>query len=429
MTGAPSKSGAAVILFTAALVILTVDCSTAETPAIKILRHSLNSECHLSYVAHETQVVLVGIGEQTIVRNWIARSGGGSLITRCLCPSQCEGNISDDDGHWLRVYNPHTHHLTVTRSAAKCFSPHEIALIMRRICENYSVQYAGTSRAPGRLCDVVSLIPYSHYAHSRTIWVDRTTGLPLWVQVKDQDGHLLELTKLSLIHFYRRLPTKYLAVSIPKAKRKVTIAGDPPIHRLDQLQRIAGFNLSIPLWLPSGFEFDYGELFHMSGKAVACLRYNDGLSGISIYETYARQKRPLGYHQLLFTSMPDGEARVECYDSNRDFDLIGPIEVGSLVRLAEALDNSRGRAIATSICDEFRVSLKRIDGLRDRGLGFDTIAALLEISQECHHTLHQLLGLYYSGYNWEHIALRMHLEPYHIYQWLSLLKNGHPSDR
>ncbi len=417
------------MLFTAALLILTIDCSAAETLAIKILRRSLNAECHLSYVAHETQVVPVGIGGQTIVRDWIARSGGGSSITRCLCPSQCQGNISDDDGHWLRVYNPHTHHLTITRSAAKCFSPHEMVLMIRRISENYAVQYAGTSRAPGRLCDVISLIPYSHYAHSRTIWVDRATGLPIWVQENDRQGHLLELTKLSLLHFYQRLPAKYLIASIPKPNRKATIASDPPIHHLDQLQQAAGFSLSIPLWLPKGFEFDYGELFHMSGKVVACLRYNDGLSGISIYETYARQRRPLGYHQLLFTSMPDGEARVESYDSNRDFNLIGPIGVGALIRLAEALDSSRGRAIATSICSEFRVSLKRIDGLRNRGIGFDTIAALLEICRECHHTLHQVLGLYYSGYNWEHIALRLHIESYHIHQWLRLLKNGPPSDR
>src|SRR5262249_28798439 len=100
-----------------------------------------------------------GPSRTTIKR--IVRSRNGRRLAVCLEPASQRGNVTVDDGHWKRCYEPKTQTITIMRSMPSLWDERATTRLVRLIRRNYKVALAGKEPIAGRVCYVLTFVPHS----------------------------------------------------------------------------------------------------------------------------------------------------------------------------------------------------------------------------------------------------------------------------
>lgn len=151
---------------------------------------------------------------------------------------------------------------------------------------NYTAYAAGNTKIAGRNARIIDIKDKSNILKKR-LWVDAATFVTLRTDEYDASSRIVSSTAFKSIDYNTKIPDsmfKRPSANMDKTCEKMFTH----ISSLSELSRKAGFKVIIPRYLPKGFNLDGYRLYDCSckcGYKSAYIRYSNGMSGISIFES------------------------------------------------------------------------------------------------------------------------------------------------
>lgn len=407
---------ASLCLFLLAILMLAPEVACADSgsghmTALDILRRAIAAE-HTTNVRGKELAFIEppGLPAVTMERE-VIRTKTGSALYRWSAPTAQRGTITLDDGQWTKCYLPSTREITTTRSSPQSRDSRSVARLVRLISRNYAIRLTGKEQVSGRRCYVVTLTPRSDAVHAMKLWIDNRTFYAISRQENNARGHTISLTLFRWVEFPRDSSKPSIASPFPAAARMVKSPLARVFNNIADLRRTAQVEVCVPVSMPGGFEFERCELVDVAGRPTLCLRFTDGWSSISIYQSRAAgEQRPPTLRAMHYSRHTMGDCAIECATSEMNFMLIGRVEMNGLVCIANALDPDRERTYLADTAKAYRVPMSALAAMRSKGLGIDTINALLEISARSRRPVTSLVSFVRDGYCWRDLARQLRVD-------------------
>ncbi|MCR4403503.1 MAG: hypothetical protein NUW12_12165 [Firmicutes bacterium] len=148
---------------------------------------------------------------------------------------------------------------------------------------NYSVSLISTENLAGRRAHVIKLKPVHPGNPSRTIWVDTELPFILRTEKHRPNGFLSSASFYNNIEFSPAIDDDAFRIQVPPGVAIVTLPLAENLMPLEELQRMAGFPVPVPGFVPAGYVLEGGTLTRRGEAEVAHVRYTDGLNTISFF--------------------------------------------------------------------------------------------------------------------------------------------------
>jgi hypothetical protein len=172
----------------------------------------------------------------------------------------------------------------------------------------------------------------------KRLWIDAETFVILGQVDYDSHGRAESSTRFTSIRFAKDYPEGLFRV--PADTNAVVDRPAPgEIMPLDRLCKQVGFPVREPSYIPAGYKLDACRLYCCPHKS-AYLRYTDGLSSISVFESRIgtgcgdRSCEPMGPCRV---KRADRGEIVSIEDSGISFVVVGDLNSRELKKVAESL--------------------------------------------------------------------------------------------
>lgn len=376
-----------------------------KTPTIdELLRRMIQAGRGLNMRA--TQITLntrPQVPTRTMVVRVVCRRDGKSLA-RVVEPAASRGVATYDDGQWTHRYDPFRKLVYVTRSLPLPTDGRTVMRRVRVIRRNYAVTLSGKEHIAGRLCYVLRFEPRNKINYPLVIWLDAKTGAVLWRQESDRAGNTLGLVMYTSVEYPARISDSEVRLPLPSRTRKINVSRSPALRDIESLRRHAGFDITLPVSMPREYEFENGEVVIVGGRRTVCLRYTNGMTNLTIYQTPAAVRRSESSLLMRSWKLPLGDGMVNRSCGPMNYMVIGHCDLQGLLNVARALDRDRARQCLNKLARTFRVPPGILAKMRNRGMSLDAIAALLDVHAQTGRSLEGLLRLYQDGWGWDSLA-------------------------
>lgn len=397
-------------LFLAACSRLAAEARPAPSdpdPSVsRILRAFLKAQSGINMRGMLTVFMPSPHGPARTVRQRIIRTASGLSAATTVEPPSERGTLTVDDGIWTYLLQPGRQKARVKRSKP---GPRAVAADLERrerlVLRNYTLSAEGDENCAGRTCFRLRFDSKSPVGRTLQFWIDKKTGCALWVEESDRRSNTLCVAMFTSAEFPARIADSEVLRLLPKRKKEVV--GTGAFYRsVGEMSRAAGFPVRLPISMPGGYEFEYGTLVRMQKRVTACLRYTDGLSDLTVFQA-PTEERP-GPEEGVFRAMtlPLGEGVVDYRSRGMDIKVVGHLEPEGLAAVAACLDGAREKYWTDRLRKQFGPKGPLVASLRDRGLGLDAVAAMIEISSRQGARLSRLMEAYRSGVGWRDLARR-----------------------
>lgn len=198
---------------------------------------------------------------------------------------QLKGVIAGDDGARAWRFDPGTGRLVVGSSASCGDEAGRLHLLL----ENHSISLAGKDRIAGREAYALVVRPKDSSQIRKRLWIDADSFVVLRQEDYDSYGEMQSSTRFTGIRFAESFPDKLFEA--PKgAKVTVTDRTLSGAMTLAKLSEAVGFAVRAPKYLPLGYKLDACRVYDCPCECPhesACIRYTNGLNGISVFESKA----------------------------------------------------------------------------------------------------------------------------------------------
>ena len=291
----------------------------------EILKRSLEAQFQLDFEGiQKTEFRLPG--RKYIITTRIIHQKPDFTYTATLAPSRVKGLVTLDDGKF---------HIWHIRGSNKFkFSPSlnspEAREIKRKSLNlkftNYKISQLIDSYIGGRSVYVISLIPRHPGNPRQKVWIDKKTYLPLKEEKYNWKGELIFAFHYTGIHFNRRFSKEKFYRDFPQRLIKRTFFSRERFLSLKDLKAKIRFLVSIPQYLPPGYEFQEAVLL-FKGRAVK-LTYTNGLGVICLFQMPANIKLEgyfKGAHPLVWRKR------------GKTFDLKGDVPRKELIKIKQSV--------------------------------------------------------------------------------------------
>lgn len=203
---------------------------------------------------------------------------------------------------------------------------------------NYEVRLASDDdEVAGRETWKLELTPRSAGKPSRSLWIDKETGLVLRVQNFHPDRSLASLFNFTQLSLPAELRDELFDYKPPPDYRVAEHRLSPQFSTLDKLRDAAASVPRAPAELPEGFVFESAGLVNVGSRRVTHVRYTDGLVSLSLFDSpvpiHWRDLPGEGGRERL---VPGGSA-LEWSSRRRHYVLMGNVTRDLLRRLADVL--------------------------------------------------------------------------------------------
>jgi len=272
---------------------------------------------------------------------------------------------------------------------------------------NYAARIVGKEQLAGRNCYVVTLTPKTDMSHAMKLWIDTKTFFILGHQENTSRGHTVALTLFRWVEFPADIKADGIKNPFPTTAKPLKATPVRVFSDIGELRRAVTTEICLPYAMPGGFEFERCEIIETGGSQTVCLRFTDGWSSISIYQTRVPEGRSPSPAALHFARHSLGDSAVDFGTPTINFMIIGRVEMNGLVCVVNALDFDRVRTYLADTARTYHVEPGTLGSMRNQGLGIDTINALLEISIRARKPLSDLVPMIRDGYAWRDIADRL----------------------
>jgi len=151
---------------------------------------------------------------------------------------------------------------------------------------NYIAYDYGKTKIAGRNARIIEIKDKSNQLKKRLL-VDSITFVTLQTDEYDSSSRIISSTSFKSIDYNVRIPDSLFrrpSANMDKTCERMFTR----INSLSELSHKAGFKVIIPRYLPKGFNLDGYRLYDCScrcGYKSAYIRYSNGMSGISIFES------------------------------------------------------------------------------------------------------------------------------------------------
>ena len=198
-----------------------------------------------------------------------------------LAPARFKRLIILDDGEdrieHIRGSNKFEFFPSLNSSEAKEIKRKSLNLIFK----NYKISKLLDSYILARPAYVISLFPRHRDNPRRKVWIDKKTYLPLKEEDYNWRGELISSSFYTEIHFDKRFSKEKFYRDFPQRPRKKVFSQERFLS-LKDLRRKIRFPVSLPHYLPAGYEFQEAVLL-FEGRAVK-LTYTNGLGVICLFQ-------------------------------------------------------------------------------------------------------------------------------------------------
>ena len=277
----PGKVSQKILLYIIVLVILVGGIASpllAMEPK-EILRRSLGAQFGLDFEGVQKEESRLPGRSYTKTTRVIRQKPDFTYIAT-LAPSRFKREVILDDGKFriwhIRGSNKLEFFPSLNSPEAKEIKRKSLNLIF----SNYKISQLLDGYVLGRPVYVISLIPRHPGNPRRKVWIDKETYLPLKEENYNWKGKMISAFHYTEVHFDRQFSKEKFYRDFPRRPIKKVFSAQERFLSLKEMKRRIRFPVSIPRYLPPGYEFQEAVLL-FKGKAVK-LTYTNGLGVICL---------------------------------------------------------------------------------------------------------------------------------------------------
>jgi outer membrane lipoprotein-sorting protein len=248
-----------------------------------VLLHSLERERAAAYEGLQTTTITDG-GKTRRTEQVVKRRPPGKLRIEYLSPPRLKGELVVDDGDRYRHYIPALRVMEDGPSRLqRAMQRHQAHLQSLREGRT-PVALQGEETLLGRKVDVVTVTPTRPERPTRTLWLDRETGVALKVEEKRHGGRT-SVTTFEQIRFNPILGSEEFRLEPPAGVTVVPSSMGRPIsvHRAEEVARRLWGALPTPGLLPAGYTLTSAHQLNFHDRPVIALRYTRGRDALSLF--------------------------------------------------------------------------------------------------------------------------------------------------
>ena len=301
-----------------------------------ILKKMLEAETRVSFTAR--QVTTISKGPVRTSEQIIWRSGLSGMRLEFVRPAGLRGEIMADDGKTLSHYLP-KENTVKTRPSRLASMKARIAQIARAFKKReIDVQMLGRDKVAGRSAYIVQISPkLRRQGDIRKIWIDSEK----WVKLRTDDiapnGKLISSSYYTSIDFVDSIPNEKFRIDKPAGARVERDPIRPGLMSIDKLQRLVGFQIMKPSYLPDGFKLVGGTVRPFRGGKLVVLRYSDGVNSFSLFQTPARMLNPKFMERLHRDPSRAGVDTYTWQSRGSNLTIVGSITQEQVHRVADSV--------------------------------------------------------------------------------------------
>lgn len=309
----------------------------AQQPdARTVLQRMLKAEASAAFTAHQVTTIS---GKRSVTSEQIVyRDGLKGMRMEYLSPPGLRGEIMVDDGKTLAHFIPKANVVKIrpSRLAALSAGTDQVAQAFSR--GNLQVELVGRDEIAGRTAYIVEVKPaLRRRGAGRRFWVDAEK----WVKLKTEDigpgGVVVSTSCYTRIDFVSAIPDQKFRFEPPPGVR-VEQEGVPP-HMLSvgDAQRQVKFRILEPSYLPAGFKPVGATVVPFRGGKLVALRYTDGVSSFSLFQTPGQTLNPRFLQRLHEGPVRPGKGIYSWRHGDLNLTLVGRFPADEAGRIADSV--------------------------------------------------------------------------------------------
>ncbi len=298
----------------------------------EILKRSLDAQFQLDFEGiKKTEFRLPGRNYTITTR--VIQQKPNFTYTSTLAPSRFKRWITLDDGKFCikHIQGSKKYKFLPSVNSPQVKEIKRKSLNLKFI--NYKISRLLDSYISSRPVYVISLIPKHSGNPRRKVWIDKETFLPLKEESYNWKGKLITVSFYTEIHFNRRFSKEKFYRDFPRRPIKKVLPSQERFLSLKEIKRKVRFPISLPRYLPSGYEFQEAVL--LFGGRVVKLTYTNGLGIICLFQMPPHVKWR-GYPETIFKDFEGVHPQVWT-KGGKAFVLIANISRKELIKIAQSV--------------------------------------------------------------------------------------------
>ena len=215
----------------------------------------------------------------------VQREGARALRLDYVRPARLAGEQIIDNGRFYCHLIPSKDTLELSPSRIQTLRVRVPEVIQQIKSGRLIVQQIGQETVAGHVCGILEVMARSSApVPFRKFWIDPTNGAQLRIEQYDIQGQLQSASYYTQVTYN---PVFDKAVfRLPSSGGKVVTNGFAAATlTVDQVRAQAGFPVQVPTVLPEGFRYQGGSVSDKRDYRVAELRYFNGATVLSVFET------------------------------------------------------------------------------------------------------------------------------------------------
>lgn len=298
-----------------------------------VLKNMLEAEAGTAFIAHE--VTTLARGPAVTSEQIVYRAGFKGMRMEYLEPPTLKGEIRADDGRVLAHLIPKEKVLRIRPSriaALKAWTGH-IAHAFER--GNLIVNLIGRDKIAGRSAYVLEVKPkLRHKGPTRKLWIDAEK----WIKLKTEDiapgGAVVSMSYYTKIDFVNTIPDEKFRIEpgpgVRVEREPMPLSWIP----IEKARQQAGFRILEPEYLPPGFKLAGATVVPFRGGKLVGLRYTDGVSTLSLFQTPGRILSPRFLERLHEGPVQPREGIYSWRQGQINLTIVGRIPTDEIRRVA-----------------------------------------------------------------------------------------------
>jgi len=327
-----SKIIGAVLLVSACIASAAADPIDADT----VLRKMLDSESSVSFTAR--QITTISRKPSLTSEQIVYRSGFRGMRIEYVEPALMRGEIMADDGRQLAHFIPKAKVLKIRPSRLAHLRLRTEQAVEASREGHLTAELVGRDKIAGRAAYLIVVKPKSHrHGPTRKFWVDTEKWIKLKTEDIAPDGSVASTSYYTEIDFVNSISDEKFRFDAPPGVRVEREAGPPGALPLDKAREMVKFRILEPAHLPPGFKFVGASVMPFrEGKFVA-LRYSDGVTSFSLFQTPGRTLHPKFLHRLHEGPVRPGKGIYSWRRGELNLTLVGPLSSEEIRKIAASM--------------------------------------------------------------------------------------------
>lgn len=309
----------------------------SDAQALQLVENMLRAQRTLSFSGEQVTTIYGPGGPINSSEQTVTHDGIRGMRMDYHSPARLAGEIRGDNGRFLWRYAVDKRTVEQLPSALERMRNEiriaENAIRNRRVL----LRLIGQDSVAGRRAFVVQASPAgaapASTAGARRFWIDPASGAQLRIVIFGPSGNPISDSYFTQITYNPPLPSDIF--DPPADAARIAPPAEEPSASVKHVPAgvvpALGFDILEPAYLPPGYHFDKGQIFQYKGQPAFGIRYDNGLTVVSLYELAAKKPAPRNHFRLNRAGMLTG------VQSGIQIVLLGNLDPSDLIRIYQSL--------------------------------------------------------------------------------------------